>query len=349
MVTVLLSLLLLLPLAGCGEIDRRQKFVAYEYRYFDTVTQVVGYAETKEEFDAVCATVFARLESYHKAFDIYYSYSTPAEGAPLSGLRDVNRAIARGQTTVAVSDTLYDLLEFSLRMHEATSGRTNVAMGAVLKLWHDCRADAESDPLSARLPRREALLDAARHVDIGCVTLKDGTVTVTDPALSFDVGAIAKGYAAERIAEELEDAGITGYLLNLGGNVRAVGAPPGGTWTVGIENPDQASEQAYVAYLSISDGAVVISGSYQRYYVVDGKRYHHIIDPDTLMPEDRYRSVAVVAEDSGMGDAFSTALFNLDLSAGMALVEQTPGIEAFWVLPDGTTHQSSGFEDFVKK
>jgi thiamine biosynthesis lipoprotein len=116
---------------------------------------------------------------------------------------------------------------------------------------------------------------------------------------------------------------------------------------VGVENPDRTAEEAYVAILDVTDGAVVISGTYQRYYEVDGVRYHHIIDPDTLMPEDRYRSVAVVAADSGMGDAFSTALFNLDYEDGLALVENTDGVEALWVMPDGSLRHSSGFERYI--
>lgn len=348
----LLSLLLLLPLlAGCAKTEEKQRFIAYEYRYFDTVTQIVGYASSQEEFDAVCHKILTLLEQYHKAFDIYYSYTSVSEGEPLTGLRDVNRRKNAVEGTMPVSDTVFSLLEFSLAMYEQTEGRTNVAMGSVLRLWHDCREEAADDPASARLPDEAALLAAGAHTDIRSVILNraEGTVTITDDQLTLDVGAVAKGYAAERIAEALEAEGIEGYLLNLGGNVRTVGARPNGeSWTVGVENPDPTAEEAYVAYLNLSDGAVVISGSYQRYYEVDGVRYHHIIDPDTLRPENRYLSVAVIADDSGVGDAFSTALFNLELSDGLALVERTEGIEAMWVLPDGSTCQSSGFAAYVK-
>lgn len=345
--TVLLSLLLLLPLlGGCGAAEEAQRFVAYEYRYFDTVTQLIGYADSQAEFDAVAAQVFAMMEQYHEAFDIYYTYSSPAPGEPLQGLRDVNRRKNAENGTMHVSDTILDLLSFSLEMYAVTGGRTNVAMGAVLRLWHDCRQQAMDDPTAARLPDRAALEAASLHTDISTVLLdpQRKTVTIADDKLTFDVGAIAKGYTAERIAEALEAMGVTGYLLNLGGNVRTVGRRPDGkAWTVGVENPDRSSDEAYVAYVELYEGAVVISGSYQRYYEVDGVRYHHIIDPDTLMPENRFLSVAIVAEDSGVGDAFSTALFNLSLEEGLALVAQTDGVEAMWVLPDGTLHRSPGF------
>lgn len=352
MLAAVLSLLFLLPLlGGCGATEEKQRFVAYEYRYFDTVTQIIGYADSKEEFDGVVARITELMETYHEAFDIYYSYSIPKEGEPLTGMRQVNQRKNAVDGTMAVSDTIYRLLEFSLAMYDATEGRTNIAMGAVLRLWHDCREMADIDPASAELPDMEALIRANEHTDIRSVLLDPvaKTVTITDDALMLDVGAIAKGYAAERIAQTLLAEGVNGYLISLGGNVRTIGTTPDGKgWRVGVENPIKGETDPYLALLRIEDGAVVVSGSYQRNFEVDGVLYHHIIDPDTLMPENRYLSVAVIATDSGMGDAFSTALFNLELAEGMALVEATEGLEAFWVMPDGTTKQSSGFAKYVE-
>jgi len=112
---------------------------------------------------------------------------------------------------------------------------------------------------------------------------------------------------------------------------------------VGIDNPDGEGEDAYFAYLSLAGQSLVTSGSYQRYYVVDGKRYHHIIDPDTLMPADGYLSVSVVCRSSADGDALSTALFCLSPEEGLALIESLPDTEALWVMSDGSRQQSSGF------
>ncbi|MBQ4111628.1 MAG: FAD:protein FMN transferase, partial [Clostridia bacterium] len=114
--------------------------------------------------------------------------------------------------------------------------------------------------------------------------------------------------------------------------------------TVGIENPDESASDPYFAYLYLSGCSLVTSGSYQRYYLVDGKRYHHIIDPDTLMPRDIYLSVSVVCQSSADGDALSTALFCMTPEEGLALVESLPGIEAHWVLNDGEKQTSSGFD-----
>ena len=166
--------------------------------------------------------------------------------------------------------------------------------------------------------------------------------------MTLDVGAIAKGYAVERVAQMMEDAGMTGYLLNVGGNVRTIGQRSDEEkWSVGIENPGIEGGDDYISYLKISDLSLVTSGSYQRYYVVDGVRYHHIIDPDTLMPGNRYLSVSILASHSGMADGLSTAIFNMPYETGLALIETIEGVEAMWVLTDGTIYTSSGFASYT--
>ena len=162
----------------------------------------------------------------------------------------------------------------------------------------------------------------------------------------IDVGAIAKGYATEQVAKFLEEQGITGYVLNVGGNIRAVGSKDDGNpWTVGIENP---MSEDYFAYLEIKGMSVVTSGSYQRYYYVDGKKYHHIIHPDTLMPSEGFLSVSVICRDSGLGDALSTALFCMPQDEGLSMIESIPDVEAMWVTDDGEKAVSSGWDNYVK-
>jgi len=154
----------------------------------------------------------------------------------------------------------------------------------------------------------------------------------------------------EMVARSLEERGITGYVLNVGGNVRTVGTKDGGEmWTAGIRNPEESEEIPYVAYLSLAGESLVTSGSYQRYYTVDGKNYHHIIDAETLMPAEGYLSVSVVCADSADGDALSTALFCMTVEEGRALVRSMEGVEALWILPDGTQLQSDGFSQYLSE
>ena len=330
----------LLLLAGCQKAQpQQQRYQATFLTLFDTVTVIAGYADSQEEFSATSEHIYELLEEYHQLYDIYHAYSG------LNNLYTVNHA---GGEPVAVDARILDLLDFAREMYTLTSGKCCVTMGSVLSLWHDAREAGISDPAGAALPDEAALRDAAAHTDMDDMVLdfESGTVQLLDPELQLDVGAVAKGYACEQVCQQLMAEGLTGYVLNIGGNVRAIGANAGGTdWTVGLERPDGGD--GYLCRLGIQDLAVVTSGSYQRYYTVDGVRYHHIIDPETLYPENEYLSVSVICPDSGLADALSTALFNLSFDDGLALVESQPGTQALWVFADGTQKSSSGFADFV--
>jgi len=177
-----------------------------------------------------------------------------------------------------------------------------------------------------------------------------GTVYFADPELQLDVGSIGKGYAVEQCAQAAEARGLTSALLNVGGNVRAIGTKPNsGPWVAGVDNPwpDQDGQYAtasYVDTVELQPGqSLVISGDYQRYFTVDGVRYHHLIDLTTLQPARYMNSVAIVSSDSGLGDALSTGVFCMPVEKGQALIEQLNDVEALWMLSDETMVQSSGW------
>ena len=146
----------------------------------------------------------------------------------------------------------------------------------------------------------------------------------------------------------MKEAGVTSALLSLGGNVETIGLKADGKpWRVGVQNPDTSAAKSYLHVLKLADTCLVTSGTYQRYYEVDGVRYHHIIDPDSLMPENTYDSVTILCSDSAKADALSTAVFNMKPEEGMKFVESLDGVEALWVYPDGKETQSSGFAAYV--
>lgn len=338
-VLVFLTTLVFVLFSACEKAPER--FTAYSFDYFDTATTVIGYAESREEFDATVSDIFSQMEEYHRLYTIYNRYDG------ITNLCSVNHA----EGPVKVDEKIADMLLFSKEMYTLTEGRTNVAMGSVLSIWHSHRETGSRHPEKATLPSMDKLTAAAEHTDINSIAIdkEKGTVERVDTEATLDVGAVAKGYAVARVAESLEAKGVSGYLLNVGGNVCTVGTRPDGTkWTVGIENPTGDEENPYIAYLELSDKSVVTSGAYQRYYFVDGQKYHHIIDPDTLMPGVNYLSVSVICDDSGIGDALSTALFCLGFDDGLSLVESLDGIEAMWVLPNGEQKYSSGFMNYTK-
>ena len=345
---------LTLAFASCKTDKSKEKFTKTIYGYFDTITTVTVYAESQSEFLEIAELIEARLSEYHMLYDAYHSktddgYEKKYEG--ITNIKDINATVGGAHIKRHVDRKIIDLLLYCKEIYALTGGETNVAMGSVLKLWHDERDKAEKNPTLAALPDAEALSAAALHTDINKIIIdeEESTVFLSDPEMLLDVGAVAKGYATEMIARELREMGVEHCALSVGGNVRTVGCKPNDEkWSVGIENPLDPFEP-YVEKVSIAEKSVVTSGSYQRYYTVDGKQYHHIIDRDTLYPSVYFKSVSVITENSALADALSTALFSMPLEDGRALLDGIAGIEAVWVLADGAKAYSSGFSDYVTK
>lgn len=332
---VLCALLCGCAAAPAGEEGGQKRYEASFLTLFDTVTTMVGYADSQETFTAQAQQIHDELLEYHQLYDIYNDYDG------MNNLKTVNDNA--GIAPVEVDARILDMLEFSRELYEETGGRVNVAMGGVLSLWHDAREAGIEDPANAYLPDQDALEEAARHADWSNVVIDEeaGTVYLADPDMSLDVGAIAKGYAVERVCETAP----AGMLISVGGNVRATGPKPDGSpWVVGIENPDGGD---FLHTLYVEDSSVVTSGDYQRYYLVDGQRYHHIIDPDTLYPATRWRSVSILCADSGIADGLSTALFTLSQEDGQKLLNAFDA-EALWMTQDGELLYSPGFQAMVR-
>lgn len=309
------------------------------YDLYDTVSTIYDYSGGSEkEFANTLAELEELLYYYDALFDIY----APAEG--VTNLYDVNREATKAP--LKVDGELLDFLEYAIEMHTLTGGEVNIAMGAVLSLWHDARERATATPQNAKPPEKSVLTEAAKHCDITKIIIdrESSTVFLADPEMSLDVGAIAKGYATERAAELLEDRNISGYALDMGGNLRTVGTKPdGGGWRTGVKNPDASADESYVYYLNLKNLSAVTSGDYERYFISGGVRYHHIIDKDTLMPAEYFSSVTVSVRDSGLADALSTALFCMDYESGKTIIEGIDGAFAVWVEKDGTV-KTAGVE-----
>jgi len=316
-----------------GEEKKREK--SFYNEYFDTVVTVADYSgRSKRKFEENSAAVEKTLEYYHKLFDIYNDHSG------VTGLYEINKNA--GVAPVKVPSELIEFLEFSKEMYTLSGGEVNIAMGAVLSIWHDLREGAIADPENARIPTEEELSEAAKHCDIEKLIIdkKSSTVYLADKDMSLDVGAIGKGYAAERAAELLYERGAEGYVLNLGGNIRVIGEKPDGEgFKTGIKDPLLSED--YAKIVTIKDTSAVTSGGYERYFSVGDRRYHHIIDKDTLFPAEYFASVTVITEDSGLADALSTALFCMSYEEGAALVKGLAEVRVIWVYHDGRIIDSS--------
>lgn len=323
-------------LTGCAAKKEQKQYTATFLELFDTVTTVIGFAGSEEAFSKKAQDVRDKLYEYHVLFDIYDEYES------VNNLKTVNKNA--GVAPVKVDKKIIDLVLDLKKYYDLTSGRVNAAMGSVLSLWHEARNDGINNPMNAYLPDESALKEAKNHTDFACVMVdtEASTVFLSDPEMSLDVGAVAKGWAAEKVAQTLPE----GLLISVGGNVVATGPKnkDGARWVIGIQNPD-SDEYLHTIYLS--KGSVVTSGDYQRGYAVDNRYYHHIIDPDTLYPGTYWRAVTVVCPDSGLADALSTALFLLPLDQGQALLDKCSA-EAVWIDLDGNLHYSPGFQKLIR-
>ena len=331
-VILLLFSILLTCLPACSK--RQKKFEASWFEYFDTFSTLTAYAESQEQFDEYANLCQSMLEKYHQLLDIYHDY----EG--IVNLKTINNSSS--PKSIAIDPKLGEFLSFGKEMHRLTDGYTNIAMGSVLSLWHNARKNQT-------LPENEALIEANDHVNIDDLVLSEDKASVqkNDARLQIDAGALGKGFVAQKIAETLKFSGCHTFLLNLGGNTVSGGIKPDGTpWLVGIENP--TNNETPNLSVKLSNASLVTSGSYQRYFTVNERNYHHIIHKDTLHPESYCLSVSVLHRDSGIADALSTALFCMTVEDGKKLLQEIDDAEALWLFPDGSIKTTDGFMNHVQ-
>ena len=294
---------------------------------FDTVSEFTVYGGTEAEFERAAKAVHEELLRLYRLFDCRRAYDG------VVNLYDLNNS---GGKTLEIDPDLEAILRLGKEFADATNGRLNIALGGVITLWEECREAGD------HLPDAAALTEAGAHTDPDALILRDGTARLTDPAVSLNLGALAKGYAAEKASAVAESMGVTDFALNLGGNVLTRGARPDKDWQIGVEDP---SGSGLCTVLSLSGQSAVTSGNYQRYFELDGVRYHHILDADTLYPVNLWQAVTVVHEDSALADALSTSLFCISQEDGLKLLEQYGG-SALWIDMEGNRRCSEDFTDY---
>lgn len=344
LVSLLIAALFCLSLSGCAAAY--EKYTMSFYDTFDTVVTIIGFTRSQAEFDDATARARDLFRRLHCLYDQY----TPYEG--VNNVFALNRDAAKAP--VPVEPELYDLLAYCKQSQALVHGKVNIAMGAVLSIWHDYREAADLDPASAALPPLERLRAAAEHTDIDDLILDPAAQTVffADPALKLDVGAVAKGYAAGLVGDMLRQSAMPSFILSAGGNIVAGEPPMDGRlrWGVSVQDPDQSiyGDGDLMEVLYFANRCAVTSGDYQRFYVVDGVRYHHIISPDTLFPATTMRAVTVVAEDSALSDLLSTALFLMTPDEAIAFAERLEDVDALVVTNERDILMTDGMKNYAK-
>lgn len=316
----------ILFLSGCSKKNILSEPVAKTEFVLGTVCTITLYDKAPAE---AFEKSFKRLKEIEDKMTI---------NAPGSEVDSVNNAA--GSDYVKVSDDTFYVIKEGKYYSKLSGGLFDVSVGPLVKLWN-----IGTD--NARVPSQEEINSRLPNVGYENILLdeKGKKVMLKNKEMLIDLGGIAKGYAADEVKKILVGYGIKNAIINLGGNVLTIGDnPQGRPWRIGIQNPD-ASRGDYVGTIQATDLTVVTSGIYERYFVSDGKHYHHMLNPFDGYPFDNnLASVTIVTKDSIIGDAFSTSVFGKGLDKGLEYVSQQKNMEAIFITKDNKVYITPGLK-----
>ncbi|WP_027339292.1 FAD:protein FMN transferase [Halonatronum saccharophilum] len=277
-------------------------------------------------------------KSFDIISDIEYKMSMNIEGSDINRLNQ-----AAGKEGVSVSDETYYVVKEAIEYARLTEGAFDPTVGPLVRLW-----GINTD--EARVPSQEEIDETLELIGYNKVEFNDenNEIFLTKEGMKIDVGGIAKGYAADKAVEFLRDNGIKSAYVNMGGGVTTLGArEDDNPWRVGIQDPREPRGEV-LAIVNLMDMSVDTSGDYERYFIEDGVRYHHILDTNTGYPSDMGIISSTIVTPKGLkADSLSTAIYNLGLEEGMRLIEEIEGVEGIIVTDDNKVYISSNLEEEV--
>ena len=253
-----------------------------------------------------------------------------------------NQTLKQENGAFILSSETTELISKGLYYGSLSDGAFDIAIAPISSLW-----DFTSE--EKKVPAEEAIRSALSLVNYEAVTIEGNKLTFSKEGMGLDLGAIAKGYIADKMKEFLVSKGVKSATINLGGNVLCIGKKTNNTpFRIGIQKPF-ADRSETIAVLDIEDKSVVSSGIYERYFEQDGTFYHHILNPDTGYPYDNHLvSVTIISDKSVDGDGLSTSCFALGLEKGMELINSLPDVHAVFITDDYQLHYSEDFQEELK-
>ncbi len=319
-ITLFCALVLMLGLGGCSQ---EEEPVTKANFLLDTYVQISLYDDSDISVIDLAFQEITRLEDL---------LSVNREGSELDRL-----AKAAGKEWVEISPETQEVLLLAKEYAELSDGLFDVTSGPLIDLW-DINGEGHY-PTQAEL---DAVLPLISSEDL---LIEDGKAYLAREGMEANLGAIAKGYIADKVKELLIDQGVESAIIDLGRNVLLIGDKSDGVnFNVGVQDPNQ-EQGVLLGLVSTADTSVVTSGINERYFTYEGVDYHHILNPFTGFPADNdLASVTILSSTSAQGDALSTTCLLLGTEKGMALIESLEGVEAFFITKDGTTTMSPGFE-----
>jgi len=256
----------------------------------------------------------------------------------------ININNAAGEKPVKISEGTMEVLKEGLKFAGLTAGKMDITVGPLVKLW-GIGTDAARVPSKEEIQEKKALINYKNLI----LDEKNHTAFLKNKGMIIDLGAIAKGYTADEVAEVLKENGVEHAIINLGGNVFAMGKNvTGSPWKIGIQDPF-TQRGDIVGMIEVENKSIVTSGIYERYFEKDGKSYHHILSTSTGYPCDNsIAGVSIVSERSIDGDALSTSVFSLGLEDGMKLINTMKGVECIFITKDKQVYITTGLKDNFK-
>ena len=327
---IILIITLVIGVIGIWIYDNyKVKLYEKDLFYMDTYINVKLYSNNKEKANKALDEIDKIYNEYHKLTDRYNSYPN------LVNLYTINTNVSTDEY-LKIDEKLYKLIEYGIKMYNDSNGKIDISMGNVIDIWRGYRTSGLGVPTLEELKY-------VNYNNISQIELKDGQIKNNN--LNLDLGSISKGYTTDKVAEYLNNIGLNTYLINAGGNVIVGESYKKDKYKVGLEDPNSKYGEVFKV-INVTNKSVVTSGGYLRYYEYDGKKYHHIIDPDTLFPSDYMKSVTVITDDSAYADFLSTYLFLFPVDQGKEYVESLDNVEAIWYLNDDTYVTSNGFKQY---
>ena len=318
--TALISAAALL-LSGCGNLPGKEE-LTYSDTLFDTVIRVQILDPAKPE-------VLEGVKELCRHYDTLFSKTSEDS--------DIYRINTAAGAPVEVSEDTLTLIKKGLYYSDLSNGIFDITVGSVSNIW-DFKAETPA------LPAPETAATAVSHVNYKNIIIEENTVRLSDPYTLLDVGAIAKGYIADRIRDYLEENDVKHAVIDLGGNILVLGTKTDGSkYNIGIQRPFDDTGTP-ITSVKIKDQSVVTTGNYQRYFEIDGKIYHHVLNPFTGFPcENNLYSVTIITDSSLTADALSTVCYLMGYEKGMKLVNQLDNVDAIFITNDEAIHYSDNF------
>ena len=316
---LLIAVMTVVMLQGCARYENER-----EGFHMDTFVRITVY-DDKDQSQALDKAM-ALCRHYDRLF-----------GRDTSG-SDVWRINHAQGSPTQVSDETAELILLGLEYSKRSGGLFDITCGAVTEQW-------DFSAVEPTVPDEQSLLDAVQTVGWQQVVVEENSVTVPS-GVKLDLGGIAKGYIADKIAQSLRENGVESAVIDLGGNIYALGSKNGKPFSIAVQSPYAQSE--YIAVLEVNDKSVVTAGKYERCFELDGKSYHHILDLKTGMPtENDVSAVTILSESSAQGDALSTTCLLLGKEKAVELIEKTDGAEAIIAMTNGDVVYTSGASQWL--